>query len=522
MAHFEKPAGTLAAAYDIDNKLAPGSVWRMRVPVDGRAEIALYGGDGLWVHSNNAGVVPEDKISERPSAGRRILSLFGRSVGTSMVDVGQNGSPWATLQVQVVAAGAAAGPVFVLGKDEDKSGIQFTPEGNVFRVELDESAKVIVGLRNGAGLTVVSNNKPVAEVGVEGRQGDLRTYSIVTLKPGDAMIEARTANGAALASFQVHVNAAKSQYGLIAWGPEATRKAAEILQKTRNTPDPAPFPSQFGTVFLKRGLISENRNLIIYTDWQVTIYMTGDKLYSVKTTDFVRNVYLDALADGANRAKHWIPISQVLMDFVTGLLVGPAVIIAGYVVFGALFAASHEELVKRGANALGPAYRGLNDFKQRYPALWAKIKQKIGQQFEADLVDGLKETVTDPKNIAFYLGRVLRHMPSGPTGMEPSVPIGKILFVVVECAVLVTALHSPVGLFHAATGQVRELANNLKASFQKPELGIPLSDQEALSIASELLRDSNRDALLKDLNGSLTDLKALLEKFESELKNSKQ
>jgi hypothetical protein len=31
MAHFLKPSGGSAAGYDVDGKLAPGSVWRMRI-----------------------------------------------------------------------------------------------------------------------------------------------------------------------------------------------------------------------------------------------------------------------------------------------------------------------------------------------------------------------------------------------------------------------------------------------------------------------------------------------------------
>jgi hypothetical protein len=78
---------------------------------------------------------------------------------------------------------------------------------------------------------------------------------------------------------------------LVASGPEAIRKAAEILGTSRDLPDPGPFPSQFGPIPLKRGMISDNKNLIIYTDWQTTIYLAGDKLYSLRTTDFVRNIW---------------------------------------------------------------------------------------------------------------------------------------------------------------------------------------------------------------------------------------
>lgn len=310
----------------------------------------------------------------------------------------------------------------------------------------------------------------------------------------------------------------RSHSSLIASGPEAIRRAAALLSSQRNAPDPRPFPSPFGDIPLKRGMISGHKYLIIYTDWQTTVYLDGPRLYGLRTADFVRNIWLDAIGEGMRRARHWIPIGQVVMGFVTGLLAGPVVIVTATVLVLALWASAHTALVEKGYKALGPAYRGLGQFKSRYPVLWSKVKAKVGQEFVDNLEDALKETITDPKNIAFFLGRVLRGVPGGPAGIPPSVPVGKILFVVVECAGLVTALHLPEGFVHLAKHQLKHLADELKKHFQKAEIGIALTEVEAQSIAKELGSDPHREALLKDLQKSLTDLKQVLEQFESDMK----
>jgi hypothetical protein len=105
VAHFLKPPHGRSAGYDVDNKLAPGSVWRMQIPVGERRTVALWGGDGLTIRSNNPSVVPNDNFAETADNDVRILSLFGGSTGTSLLEVGTGGAVWIILQVQVGAVG---------------------------------------------------------------------------------------------------------------------------------------------------------------------------------------------------------------------------------------------------------------------------------------------------------------------------------------------------------------------------------------------------------------------------------
>jgi hypothetical protein len=103
MAHFMKPPGISSEGYDVDNKLAPGSLQRVRIPLGRTRKVALWGGAGLKVTSNNPNVVPNDRLRELPSVGNlRIFELFGASEGGSWIDVwGSNGAFWIRLQALV-------------------------------------------------------------------------------------------------------------------------------------------------------------------------------------------------------------------------------------------------------------------------------------------------------------------------------------------------------------------------------------------------------------------------------------
>jgi len=132
MAHFQKPSGA-GPGYDVDGKAAPGSVWRMQVPEGSSRPIALWGGDGLTVRSNNPAVLP-NSFSERASGDLRILNLTGAAVGTSMLEAGRGNRVWISLQVQVVAAQAAA------ARSLSQAGVNFIARHEAFRAQLYDDA----------------------------------------------------------------------------------------------------------------------------------------------------------------------------------------------------------------------------------------------------------------------------------------------------------------------------------------------------------------------------------------------
>ena len=113
LAHFFAP-NRETAGYDVDGKLAPDSVWRMRVLTKQRRTIGLWGGQKLTVRSNNPNVIPNDGFTETATRadGLRYLSLLGQATGTALLEARQgNSSPWCTLQVEVVDVDLSANPI---------------------------------------------------------------------------------------------------------------------------------------------------------------------------------------------------------------------------------------------------------------------------------------------------------------------------------------------------------------------------------------------------------------------------
>lgn len=126
MAHFFAPDNR-TDGYDLDRKLAPDSVWRMRILRGQRRAIGLWGGQNLTVRSNNPAVVPNDLFGETASRadGIRLLSLLGQTVGTTMLEARLGDSLWCGLQVGVVDVDLTANPV----KDERDFSLPWTVTG---------------------------------------------------------------------------------------------------------------------------------------------------------------------------------------------------------------------------------------------------------------------------------------------------------------------------------------------------------------------------------------------------------
>jgi hypothetical protein len=149
MAHFLIPAGASPRSYDVDNKLAPGSVWRVSIPANGSLDVGLYGGAGLHVRSNNPSVVPS--IAERVSGNIRILTLRGSALGTSMIEVGPSGRPvWIALQARVGPSSATTAPNPITLAEQAKPGV------NVWAFA---ATSAIVGFKNqlSSGISVLGS-----------------------------------------------------------------------------------------------------------------------------------------------------------------------------------------------------------------------------------------------------------------------------------------------------------------------------------------------------------------------------
>ncbi|HXU81716.1 MAG TPA: hypothetical protein VN914_09995 [Polyangia bacterium] len=524
MAHFLRPPSGGASGYDVDGKVAPGSVWRMQVPLGGARAIALWGGGDLTVRSNNPGVVPNE-FGERSSGDLRLLTLKGRSPGTSMLEAGVGGQVWTYVQVQVVAGSSVCG--FVKPKGEENPGAKLDQKGQLWRQEIFVAERAFVGLSGGRDLIVSSNNPAVAQTGAEIVRGGVRVFPVVGLRTGDAMIEATVPRGqpgagSVLAHLQVHVFPARPDRGPICSGPEAARRAMEILKTSVNLPAPGPYPTPYGPVTLQVGQVwGPKSRLILAAGWDRVEYLEKDTLYSVRTADLAREILLDGMIEGMNRARPMAELSRVVMQVVLGIFAGPAVSAAGIIIELTLLCGAYraeiEELYRTGPRV----FAELRSFREACPVTWGVLVRKIEQHTLGFAWDAVKETVSNPNNIGFFIGRVIRaclgkKFADIQMGIDeiPKLTLGKLAFYLGECAVAVTLLHLPEGVLDAAA----ETSRQLKTSFAKPGLDINLSDDEAAKVNRELAGYTEKR--LRQLAGSLDDYQALLQKLTDALKRA--
>jgi DNA mismatch repair ATPase MutS len=153
-----------------------------------------------------------------------------------------------------------------------------------------------------------------------------------------------------------------------------------------------------------------------------------------------------------------------------------------------------------------------------------KAKEEAGK----NIVEALEETATNPENIAFLLGRILRGVggldklflgKASPAKTMAEVTLGKIAFVTVECAILVAALHLPEGFLAVTEKSIAQLAKDLQKSFAtKEKIQIILDDPVAKKIAGEILQPGVK-AELEKLDKPLNDLKKTIDNYIEETKD---
>jgi len=108
MAHFFKPAGSPPDDYDIDGRLAPDSVWRVRIPSGSSRQIGLWGGRGLWARSTKPAILPNDGFKRTEAVDLTFLTLTPSGVGDCRLEAGLGASVWVTLEVEAGVSPAAA------------------------------------------------------------------------------------------------------------------------------------------------------------------------------------------------------------------------------------------------------------------------------------------------------------------------------------------------------------------------------------------------------------------------------
>lgn len=157
MAHFVKPQGSAGSSFTVDNRLAPGSVSKVTLSAGERLFVGLWGGDDLWARSTNSQVAVYDSFNDGYIGDVRVLSLFGASVGSCTLEVGQGGGVWIRLQIEVKPK-ATKQQVFII-RDVRLEG--YKPLGDVLEVDANTPLRWMIdnikqrGDRYGGALRVI-------------------------------------------------------------------------------------------------------------------------------------------------------------------------------------------------------------------------------------------------------------------------------------------------------------------------------------------------------------------------------
>lgn len=189
MAHFFKPEKSSKSGYDVDNKLAPGSVWRMQIPKGESREIALFGGPGLKLASNNPGILGEIVEIEFVRQDVRTFRLTGTNEGTTLIDTrDSSGARWVILQVQVLPAAADqpfVGPT-LQGKDANFPVrlMNFASNSSTLApAHKSAIAKLVQNLRNHAVADIFINGYAHADSKIAEARANAVAAEITTLAP---------------------------------------------------------------------------------------------------------------------------------------------------------------------------------------------------------------------------------------------------------------------------------------------------------------------------------------------------
>jgi hypothetical protein len=179
MPHFAKPPVVSPEGYDVDNAQAPGSLWRVRIPLKEKRTVVLCVGPDLTVKSNNAGVVPNEpdgKVKELPSFGDlRMFELFGLNVGGSFIDLwAPDGRFFGHLQALVEEKSAFSG--------SDRAVIMVPTQGSQGHPKyfLQAAEMLKAQVYNGKAIIVLATVKPGPEIELRTNRGESFSWGFVS------------------------------------------------------------------------------------------------------------------------------------------------------------------------------------------------------------------------------------------------------------------------------------------------------------------------------------------------------
>ncbi len=293
---------------------------------------------------------------------------------------------------------------------------------------------------------------------------------------------------------------------LVAAGVEAGKQAVTALGSSAPCTVNA---GAMGDVTLVPGATAGGKLLVSAT--QTGVYYTqGSSLYQMWAPDFVRDMWLNGISEGARRAEGMVRLAKLEFEILIALFVPWW----GVALLGALEAIQAADANRPQIAKLREAIPKFStqraEFKQRYPTFYDKFFWHCLGEVVTHIPEGVQV-----EDVAYMLGRI-----AGTQGLSGAfakalktgtvVTAKTIAKIVAEYVILVSLLHAPGIAGRAAKAAARDTAAMAKAAAETQkglgDIGIDVSMDEAKTIAAEIVEAGDPTELLQGLQQSTQDM----------------
>lgn len=242
-------------------------------------------------------------------------------------------------------------------------------------------------------------------------------------------------------------------------------------------------------------------------------YLDGTSVYQQWTPDFVRGVWLNAIATGAKGAEWIVPWLKAEMTLIQHMVM--PLLATGVTVAQGLFFVYDRWPDVKAATAAGIKLLGYRaEFKKRYPTLYEQVFWGSLKHAAVAAWDGLH-----PADFASLIGRLIGK--GGNLGKEVMrmkvVPLGlKAMLATFAPPVLTGAA---AGIPRGGKAAAAETAKQLVSELSKA--GITVTEEEARTMLNELRADKDADRYLAEVATAADDMAKAFEALETAVAKQK-
>lgn len=304
----------------------------------------------------------------------------------------------------------------------------------------------------------------------------MQVITLLKRKIAEHQLGARLAVAVAPGNLDVVRASQGAKPQLVATGHDALRWVGRHIGRTKLT-----VASSYGPVDLTPGTIWDGGKLLVLVDAQTVHYTVGRNLYRWNTSDFIRDEWLGALARAAHNARGMVTLVKVEVEFLTGLLVGPEIVLA-------VSAARIAWFAHRNYKLLGELWAHADQFTnawRAFAALCPKTHALVDREVWRAVVRGITGARPDAAEGAFLLGRLIR----GGAMLQLFTP-ATFLKMAVQTTTLVTVIDSLAIISRGLAATARTTATALRTSATLRErlakAHIRVSDRELGVLVAEM------------------------------------